>query len=77
MGGRRGQLITLSDRKYYSKLINEAVASGARKEKACELVGIVCAVAAFAFNVPAKTIAASARIENNFFIAIDLKFVFS
>ena len=40
MGGRRGQLITLSDRKYYSKLINEAVASGARKEKACELVGL-------------------------------------
>ena len=41
----------------------------------CTLVGIIDAVEAFAFNVPAKIIAETAIMENNFFIAIDLKFV--
>ena len=40
MGGRRGQLVTLSDRQYYVRLINEAVNSGARKFKACQEVGV-------------------------------------
>lgn len=40
MGGRRGQLVELSDRQYYVRLVNEAVSSGARKKKACELLGV-------------------------------------
>jgi hypothetical protein len=40
-------------------------------------VGREVAAFALALTEPAHTIAAIARIENNFFIAIDLKFVFS
>nr|WP_246455048.1 IS3 family transposase [Thalassotalea piscium] len=40
LGGRRGQLTSLTDRQYYASLINEAVISGARKNKACEEVGM-------------------------------------
>ncbi|MCR8923885.1 IS3 family transposase [Dasania sp. GY-MA-18] len=38
--GKRGQLTTLSDRRYKVKLINEATHSGARQHKACEIIGI-------------------------------------
>ena len=40
MGGRRGQLITLPDRQHNVKLINEAILSGARQHKACEVIGL-------------------------------------
>ena len=40
LGGVRGRLISLSDRTNYCKLIDEAVANGARQKQACELVGI-------------------------------------
>ena len=40
MGGRRGQLITLPDRQYNVKLINDAISAGARQHKACEVVGL-------------------------------------
>ena len=40
MGGRRGQLITLVDRQNQIKLIDEAVSSGARQDKACEIIGL-------------------------------------
>ena len=40
MGGKRGELTNLPDRQYYSRLIAEAVASGARKKEACKLIGI-------------------------------------
>ncbi|MCL1115622.1 IS3 family transposase, partial [Shewanella basaltis] len=40
LGGRRGQLISLTDRQHYVSLIDEAVTSGARKEKACEEIGL-------------------------------------
>ena len=39
LGGRRGQLTSLTDRQHYASLIDEAVSSGA-KEKACEEVGM-------------------------------------
>ncbi|MCP4866025.1 MAG: helix-turn-helix domain-containing protein, partial [Alteromonas sp.] len=40
MGGRRGQLTTFSDRQYYVSLVDEAVSSGARKHKACDIIGL-------------------------------------
>ena len=40
MGGKRGQLITLTDRQKHAGLISEAVASGARKNEACKVVGL-------------------------------------
>ena len=40
MGGSRGRLITLSERKKAMSLIGEASQSGARIQKACELMGI-------------------------------------
>jgi putative transposase len=40
LGGRRGQLTTLPDRQYYASLVDEAVAAGARKHKACEVIGL-------------------------------------
>ena len=40
MGGRRGQLTSLSDRQYYASLIDEAVVSGATKENACKEIGL-------------------------------------
>ncbi len=40
LGGAGGRLISRSDRKNYCKLIDEAVAKGARQKPACELVGI-------------------------------------
>ena len=40
LGGKGGRLIAYSDRKYYSGLIGEAVAAGARQEPACKIVGI-------------------------------------
>lgn len=40
MGGKRGQLITLTDRQKHVEWINEAIASGATQYKACEIVGL-------------------------------------
>ncbi|QVK17649.1 IS3 family transposase [Mycoplasmatota bacterium] len=40
MGGRRGRLISATDRKKAISLIREAVDNGARQEKACEEIGI-------------------------------------
>ncbi|WP_422398599.1 IS3 family transposase [Vibrio breoganii] len=40
LGGRRGALTTFPDRRYYIKLIDEAVASGARKKQACQEIGL-------------------------------------
>ncbi|WP_259386273.1 IS3 family transposase [Pseudoalteromonas sp. MSK9-3] len=40
LGGRRGQLTSHSDRQYYASLIDDAVTSGARKERACEEIGL-------------------------------------
>lgn len=40
MGGRRGRLISASDRKVAIKLIEEATKSGARENKACAELGI-------------------------------------
>jgi len=40
LGGRRGRLISSKDRKTAVNLIDEANAQGARKHKACELLGI-------------------------------------
>lgn len=40
MGGRRGQLILLDDRRHYEELVNEAVLAGASKYKACEVIGL-------------------------------------
>jgi putative transposase len=40
LGGKRGQLVTLTDRQKHAKLINKAVASGARQDKACEVIGL-------------------------------------
>ena len=40
MGGKRGQLITLTDRQEHIALIHQAVASGARQDRACEVIGL-------------------------------------
>jgi len=40
LGGRRGRLVSSEDRNTAIKLIDEANAQGARKHKACELLGI-------------------------------------
>ncbi len=40
MEGKRGQLITLTDRQKHARLICETVASGARQDKACEVIGL-------------------------------------
>jgi putative transposase len=40
LGGKRGQLITLTDRQEHIALIHQAVASGARQDKACEVIGL-------------------------------------
>ncbi|MDL2009803.1 IS3 family transposase [Klebsiella pneumoniae] len=40
LGGRRGQLTSLSDRQYYVSLVDEAVSAGARKHKACAQIGL-------------------------------------
>jgi putative transposase len=40
LGGSRGRLVSLEDRKMVIELVNEAHAQGARKCKACELLGI-------------------------------------
>ena len=40
MEGKRGQLISLTDRQKHAKLINKAVALGARQAKACEVIGL-------------------------------------
>ncbi|MCK4842709.1 MAG: hypothetical protein KAT04_12635 [Methylococcales bacterium] len=38
--GRQGQMILLDDRQCYEKLINETVLAGARKYKACNIIGL-------------------------------------
>jgi transposase InsO family protein len=38
--GKRGQLVTLSDRQYHARLVTDAIASGARQNKACEVIGL-------------------------------------
>jgi transposase InsO family protein len=38
LGGKRGQLIPLADRQHYVHLIKEAVTSGARQKKACQVI---------------------------------------
>ena len=40
MEGKRGQLISLTDRRKHAKLISIAVATGARQDKACETIGL-------------------------------------
>ena len=40
MGGSRGRLVSAEDRKRAIDLVQEACASGARKSKACELLGL-------------------------------------
>ena len=40
MGGKRGQLTTLTDRQKHAQLISQAIASGARQDKACEVIGL-------------------------------------
>lgn len=40
MGGKRGRLISLSDRKLVIELVQEASESGARRYKSCELLGL-------------------------------------
>lgn len=40
MGGKRGQLITLTDRQEHVELINQAIISGARQDKACDVIGL-------------------------------------
>jgi putative transposase len=37
--GKRGQLISLTDRQKHAQLVSTAVASGARQDKACEVIG--------------------------------------
>jgi putative transposase len=37
--GQRGQLISLTDRQNHAQLVSNAIASGARKDKACEMIG--------------------------------------
>jgi len=37
--GKRGQLISLTDRQKHAQLVSKAVASGARQNKACEVIG--------------------------------------
>jgi len=37
--GQRGQLISLTDRQNHAQLVSNAVASGARQDKACEVIG--------------------------------------
>jgi putative transposase len=37
--GKRGQLISLTDRQEHAQLVSTAVASGARQDKACEVIG--------------------------------------
>ena len=39
MEGKRGQLISLTDRQNHAQLVGTAVASGARQDKACEVIG--------------------------------------
>ena len=39
MEGQRGQLISLTDRQNHAQLVSNAVASGARQDKACEVIG--------------------------------------
>jgi hypothetical protein len=38
--GKRGQLIPLTDRQNHARLVSHAVASGARPDKACEVIGL-------------------------------------
>jgi putative transposase len=38
--GKRGQLISLTDRQKHAQLVSTAVASGARQDKACEVIGL-------------------------------------
>jgi putative transposase len=40
LGGKRGQLITLTDRQEHVELINQAIISGARQDNACEMIGL-------------------------------------
>jgi putative transposase len=40
LGGKRGQLITLTDRQEHVELINQAIISGARQDKACDVIGL-------------------------------------
>ena len=40
MEGKRGQLIPLTDRQKHARLISKAVASGARQDKACKVIGL-------------------------------------
>ncbi len=40
MEGKRGQLIPLTDRQKHARLVSKAVASGARQDKACEVIGL-------------------------------------
>jgi putative transposase len=40
LGGSRGRLISLEEKQQALELIKNAIASGARKEKACETIGI-------------------------------------
>jgi putative transposase len=37
--GQRGQLISLTDRQNHAQLVSNAVASGARQDNACEVIG--------------------------------------
>ena len=39
MEGKRGQLISLTDRQNHAQLVSTAVLSGARQDKACEVIG--------------------------------------
>ena len=39
MEGKRGQLISLTDRQNHAQLVSIAVASGARQDKACDVIG--------------------------------------
>ena len=39
MEGQRGQLISLTDRQNHAQLVSNAIASGARQDKACEMIG--------------------------------------
>ena len=40
IGRKRGQLTTLTDRQKHAQLINQAIASGARQDKACDIIGL-------------------------------------
>jgi putative transposase len=38
--GKRGRLISLTDRQKHAKLVSTAVAAGARQDKACDVIGL-------------------------------------